>query len=137
MPTFPSTAWIDAFCVELAAHPRAAHAAAHLGGVYRFIIEPGGPLAERRQYQVSLAVADGAAKVTRLDGADTVRVAVRTDYRRWQQLLRGQLDLGPAMLFGRVRITGDLAALLNAREDVDVVVDALRAVDTVWLEDRG
>lgn len=135
MPTFPSTEWIDAFCDELAAHPRAADAAAHLGGVYRFVIDPGGPLPEQRQYQVSLTIVVGSARVERVDAAEKVRVAVRTDYGRWQQLLRGQLDLGPAMLFGRIRISGDLAALLNARDDVDVVVDALRAVDTVWLED--
>jgi hypothetical protein len=135
VPTFPSTEWIDAFCDELAAHPRAADAAAHLGGVYRFVIDPGGPLSEQRQYQVSLTTVDGNARVERVDAAEKVRVAVRTDYGRWQQLLRGQLDLGPAMLFGRIRISGDLAALLNARDDVDVVVDALRAVDTVWLED--
>lgn len=137
VPTFPSTEWIDAFCDELAAHPRAVHAAARLGGIYRFVIDPGGPLTERRQYQVALTVANGAAEVVRVDEVDSVRVTVRTDYGLWQRLLRGQLDLGPAMLFGRVRISGDLAALLNARDDVDVVVDALRAVDTVWLDDAG
>ena len=136
MPTFPSTEWIDAFCDELAQHPRAAHAADHLGGVYRFVVDPGGPLQEQCRYEVSLSVVDGKAQVERIREAEQVRVAVRTDYGRWQQLLRGQLDLGPAMLFGRIRISGDLAALLNARDDVDVVVAALRAVDTVWLEDR-
>src|SRR5919106_4403212 len=30
------------------AHPRVAHAAAALGGVYQFIVEPGGPLREPR-----------------------------------------------------------------------------------------
>ena len=34
----PHARWIDAFCDELAAHPRAAHAASHLGGVYRFVV---------------------------------------------------------------------------------------------------
>jgi hypothetical protein len=52
-------------------------------------------------------------------------------------MLRGQLDLGPAMLFGRVQISGDLAALLGAQQDVGVVVDALRAVDTIWLEQHS
>ena len=134
MPTFPSTEWIDAFCSELAAHPRASAAAASLGGVYRFVVDPGGPLTQRCEYQVALSVTDGRARVRRADDAATARVTVRTDYGRWQQLLRGQLDLGPAILFGRVRVTGDLGALLSARDDVDVVVDALRAVDTVWLE---
>jgi hypothetical protein len=134
VPTFPSSEWIDAFCRELATHPRAAHAAATLGGVYRFVIDPGGPLAERRQYDVALSALDGRATVRRIEDAERVRVTVRTDYPRWQQLLRGELDLGPAVLFGRVRIGGDLAALLSAGDDLDVVLDALRAVDTDWLE---
>jgi hypothetical protein len=137
VPTFPSAEWIDAFCEELAAHPRAAHAAASLGGVYRFIIDPGGPLADRRQYHVSLSVTDGHVLVARVDEAGTARVTVRTDYDHWRQMLRGQLDLGPAMLFGRVQIGGDLAALLGAQQDVGVVVDALRAVDTIWLEQHS
>lgn len=135
VPRFPSVEWIDAFCTELAAHPRAAHAASHVGGIYRFVVDPGGPLQQRQHYQVSLASVDGRAHVTRSDDPEVrARVGVRTDYPHWQQLLRGQLDLGRAMLFGRIRISGDLAALLNARSDVDVLVEALRAVDTIWLE---
>lgn len=134
MPLFPSTEWIDAFCDELEAHPRAPHAAANLGGVYRFVIDPGGPLPEQHTYEVSLGVADGGASVRRVTGTASPRVTVRTDYGRWRKLLEGELDLGPAMLLGRIRITGDLAALLAARDDVDVVVDALRAVDTTWLD---
>jgi hypothetical protein len=134
VPAFPSVEWIDAFCQNLATHPRAVHVATTLGGVYRFIVDPGGPLVDRRQYDVALSVSDGEAVVKRIEGAEHVRVTVRTDYPRWQQLLRGELDLGPAMLFGRVRISGDLATLLNAGDDVDVVLDALRAVDTDWLE---
>lgn len=133
MPLFPSIEWIDAFCDELEAHPRAPHAAANLGGVYRFVIDPGGPLPERHAYEVSLAVADSRARVSRVTGTASPRVTVRTDYGRWRKLLQGELDLGPAMLLGRVRISGDLAALLGARDDVDVVVDALRSVDTQWL----
>jgi hypothetical protein len=134
VPTFPSAEWIEEFCRELEAHPRSAHVVAELGGVYRFIIEPGGPLTERRQYDVALSASDGTAMVRRVDNSERLRVTVRTDYPRWQQLLRGELDLAPAMLFGRVRISGDLAALLNARDDVGVVVDALRAVDTTWVD---
>lgn len=133
MPLFPSAQWIDAFCEQLEAHPRASEAAASLGGVYRFVVEPSGPLAARHTYEVVLVGADDGASAWRVEGSPAARVTVRTDYNRWRQLLLGTLDLGPAMLFGRIRITGDLPALLNARDDVDVVVDALRRVDTQWM----
>ncbi|CAN5894879.1 hypothetical protein BH23ACT10_BH23ACT10_06800 [soil metagenome] len=134
MPVFPSSEWIDAFCVELAGHPRAPAAAATLGGVYRFVIDPGGPLGDRHTYAVLLGVDGDAAVAAPVAADEPSRVTVRTDYRRWRQLLEGKLDLGPAMLLGRLRISGDMAALLNARGDVDVVVDALRGVDTMWLD---
>lgn len=134
MPVFPSSEWIDAFCVELAGHPRAAAAAGNLGGVYRFVVDPGGPLGEQHTYAVVLGVEEDAAVAAPVAATETPRVTVRTDYQRWRQLLEGKLDLGPAMLLGRLRISGDMAALLNARGDVDVVVDALRGVDTIWLD---
>jgi len=133
VPRFPSAQWIDAFCEQLEAHPRAADAAASLGGVYRFVVEPSGPLTDRHTYEVHLVGSDGGASARRVDEYGAPRVTVRTDYNRWRQLLLGTLDLGPAMLFGRIRIAGDLPALLNARDDVDVVVDALRRVDTQWM----
>ncbi|MBW3605923.1 MAG: SCP2 sterol-binding domain-containing protein [Actinobacteria bacterium] len=137
MPVFPSSEWIDAFCAELAGHPRAAQAATNLGGVYRFVVEPAGPLHDRRTYEVLLDARDGRAHAEQVTGTPSPRVAVRTDYGRWRQLLEARLDLGPALLFGRLRLTGDMAALMRSRDDVDVVVDALRRVDTTWLDDRS
>lgn len=137
MPTFPSSEWIDAFCDELARHPRAPDAARQLNGVYRFVIDPAGPLVDRHEYQIELSAVDGGARVSRVDDTRSPRVAVRTDYARWQQLLRGQLDLGPAVLFGRVRISGDLGTLLESRDEVGVIVDALQGVDTVWIEHQA
>lgn len=117
---FSSVEWIDAFCDELAAHPRAAHAAVSLGGVYRFVVDPAGPLPHQRVYAVSLG--DRRWRRRRDACGSGHAVAGR------------RLDLGRAMLFGRVRITGDLGALPNARSALDVLVDALRAFDTAWLE---
>lgn len=134
MPVFPSGEWIDAFCGELASDPRAAGASAALGGVYRFVIDPYGPLRDRQTYELLLESQGEAVRVEQVAGAVSPRVTVSTDYGRWQQLLQGRLDLGSAMLFGRLRVSGDVAALLNARGDLDVIVGALRRVDTVWLE---
>ena len=136
MPLFPSTEWMDAFCQQLAAHPRAPHAAKSLGGTYRFVVDPAGPLRQRHTYEMLLAVDDGDARAERITISGTPRVTVRTDYSRWRQLLEGRLDIGPAILFGRLRISGDMAALLHSRDDVDVLVDALRKVDTSWSEQR-
>ncbi len=134
MPVFPSTEWIDEFCQQLATHPRSADVAHNLGGVYRFVVDAGGVISERQTYEVLLSVDEGTARAEQITAATSPRITVRTDYRHWWQLLNGKLDLGQAMLFGRLRVSGDVAALLSARGDVDVVIDALRGVDTEWLE---
>lgn len=136
MPIFPSPEWMDAFCAELVAHPRAADAATRLHGVYRFVVDPGGPLTDRHTYEILLAAVDSAVRADRLDGdrPASPRVVVQTDYGRWRQLLEGRLSLGPALLFGHLRISGDMAALMGSRGDVDVLMEALREVDTVWLD---
>ena len=134
MPVFPSSEWIDAFCDRVTAHPRAASAAANLGGVYRFVVDPAGPLREQHTYEILLAVQDGHARAERVAGTDAPRVVVRTDYGRWRRLLEGRLELAPAVLFGRVRVSGDMAALVRSGDDADVLVDSLRHVETIWLE---
>ena len=73
MPVFPSTEWMDAFCAKLAAHPRAADAATRLRGVYRFIVDPGGPLTDRHTYEIVLAVADVGVRANRIEGAASPR----------------------------------------------------------------
>lgn len=134
MPVFPSAEWIDEFCRQLTIHPRSADVARSLGGVYRFVVEPGGVIVERQTYEVLIAVDGDVARVEQVADSRSPRITVRTDYRRWRQLLIGTLDLGPAVLFGRLHVSGDIAALLAAQGEVDVVLDALRGVDTVWLE---
>jgi SCP-2 sterol transfer family len=135
VPVFPSTEWMDAFCAELVAHPRASDAVTRLRGVYRFVVDPGGPLAARHTYEILLAVVDSAVRADRLeDGRASPRVVVQTDYGRWRQLLEGRLNLGPALLFGHLRISGDMGALMDSRGDVEVLMEALREVDTIWLD---
>ena len=134
MPIFPSSEWMDDFCTQLSVHPRGAAAAASIGGVYRFVVDPGGPLRERHTYEMRLGTVDGAVSAEQVVDASSPRVTVRTDYERWRQLLEGRLDLGAAVLFGRLRISGDVTTLLGSRGEVDVVIDALRRVDTVWLD---
>ena len=134
MPLFPSAEWMHAFCRQVTMHPRATEAAANLGGGYRFVIDPAGPLRERQTYAMVLGVEQGQARAERVDVIHAPRVTVQSDYHHWRQLLEGRLDIGPAILFRRLRVSGDMAALVGSSGDVDVLVDALRGVDTVWLD---
>jgi hypothetical protein len=136
MPVFPSEEWMAEFCRHLADHPDAAAIAEALDGVYRFVVDPGGPLEERHSYDVAIYPDGGGADVGVVDGGDDPRLTMTTDYRRWQQLVRGELDVGMALMLRRLRVSGDLTRLIGNVSSAGPLLDSLSEVDTVWLEDQ-
>lgn len=133
MPTFPSVEWMDQFCAELAHHSRVGEVAPKLQGIYRFEVDPAGPLRDRHRYDVRIASDAGVVDVRRVEGEGEPRVSMRADYERWRQLLEGRLEIRSAVLFGHLRISGDLATLMRSAADLAVVTEALTSVETQWL----
>ena len=136
MPLFPSPEWMDAFCVELRAHPRALELAEALDGVYRFVVEPAGPLAERHSYDVRIRPEDSGASAERISLDGQPRLALSADYERWRQLITGKLDVGMAIMLRRIRVNGDLSALIGRVSSARPLMEALAAVETRWQEER-
>lgn len=133
MPTFPSADWMDAFSQELLRQERIDEVASVLDGVYRFVIEPEGPLAERHTYDVEIRPAPEGAAAARLpELSDSPRLTMTAGYQRWRQLITGQLDVRRAMLLRRLKVRGDLSPLLGGLSTSKPLMDALRAVDTRW-----
>lgn len=137
MPVFPSYEWMAEFCGRLASHPEADHVAEALDGVYRFVVEPAGPLEERHAYDVSIRPTGAGPKVGLVDGeaSHTPRLTMTTDYRRWQQLVRGELDVGMAVMLRRLKVSGDLSSLIGNVSSARPLLESLHEVDTTWLED--
>lgn len=142
MPVFPSGQWMEAFCRQLAAQPDAGRAVEALAGTYRFVIRPGGPLAARHVYDVTIVPgSNGSPRVTLApdpptggaDGASPT-LELSADYQRWRQLIMGTLDIPVAVMLGRLRIRGDLGRITSRAAEARPLLDALRAVDTQWLE---
>jgi hypothetical protein len=135
MPVFPSGEWMEAFCAELAAQPAAKRVADALAGTYRLVIEPAGRLIDRHVYEITIASsANGSPLVTwRADDGAVPSLELTADYERWRQLISGTLDIGLAVMLGRLRVRGDLARIATRAADARPLLDALRAVDTRWL----
>jgi hypothetical protein len=133
VPQFPSPEWMDAFSEELVAQPGSAEVAEVLDGVYRFVVEPAGPLRERHAYDVLITPADGSAHAERLDEpAASPRLTLTADHDRWKQLITGRLDVKMALLMRRLRIKGDVAPLVSGLSSAAPLMRALGAVDTQW-----
>lgn len=135
MPVFPSDEWMTDFCERLASHPDAADIVAALDGTYRFVIEPAGPLEQRHTYDVAIQPGEDGPDVGLVDDAGNPRLTLTTDYKRWQQLVKGELDVGMAVMLRRLRVSGDLTRLMGSVSSAGPLVDALHSVDTVWLEE--
>lgn len=133
MAVFPSPEWFDAFCAELARHPSAPRIAEALDGVYRFVVEPAGPLTERHSYDVTIGVESDAPVIARLaEPAQDPRLTVTATYERWRQLIQGEMGLTTAVMLRRVRVGGDLAGLQRRMSDTQPLADALQGVETTW-----
>lgn len=139
MPVFPSAEWIREYCERLAAHPDAAAVARSLDGIYRFVIEPGGPLTQRQVHGVEIRPApDGAgAVVTALGDVDPAdaELSISAAYPQWRQMVAGKLDLAVALMLRRIKVGGNLQRLTSRLSSAQPLMEALRSVDTVWLED--
>jgi hypothetical protein len=125
---------MDAFTDEFRAQDGAKEAAKALDGVYRFVIEPSGPLTEQHTYDVEIRSGeDGAPFAEQLEGIEhQPRLTLAATYERWQQLLTGQLDVKMAVLLRRLRVHGDLQRLIREMGSAAPLTDALSAVDTEW-----
>lgn len=135
MPAFPSEDWVQAFCDAFMAHPDAAVAASELEGVYRFVIEPAGPLRERHAYDVAISPdGEGGAAARVQPAGERVRLELRADYPNWRRLVSGQLDVGMAVMFRRLRVSGDLSGLTRKMSSTRPLTEALGKVDTQWLD---
>jgi len=131
VPLFPSSEWIDEFCAQLEADPRAGSMARSLEGVYRFEVEPGGALTEAQRYDVAIAPDGDGADVSPLPfGSQAPRLTIAAAYPRWVQLLRGELDIAFAMMLRRIRVSGDVKAVTSNLDDARPLLDALSAVDS-------
>lgn len=131
MPKFPSQEWIAAYCARLEADPRAGAMARALEGVYRFVVEPGGPLTERHSYDVAIApVPPDGASVQPVPAGPAPRLEIAAVYPRWVQLLRGELDIPLAIMLRRIRVTGDLKAVTANLDDARPLLDALSSVES-------
>lgn len=135
MPHFPSDAWMQAFCDEVAAHPDIARTAHALDGVYRFVVLPAGPVTDERVYDVEIRPDQPDPTVRPLppDGDRRARLVLTAGYDRWKQLLTGQLDVGPALLLRRLRVKGELGSVTSAMSDAGALLDSVRAVDSQFV----
>ncbi|PSO48685.1 MAG: hypothetical protein BRC32_01820 [Actinobacteria bacterium QS_8_72_14] len=136
MPAFPSREWMVELCQRVATHPQADSLAAALKGVYAFVVQPAGPVAQRRRYDLLIRPAGseevGACAELLDDPGKPARLVLTARFDRWWQLINGELDPRLAIVLGRLKVSGDLARVSGQLSSVRPLLDALAEVDTHW-----
>lgn len=132
MPLFPSLEWMQAYAEELAAHDDAATMARSLDGAYRFVIDAGPHVSARHSYEVEIRPGDPPSVQARESAGGRVVIEVAGSYERWRDMIEGRLDLLPAVLLRRIRVSGDWGSLRSRLRDGTPLLDALHHVPTEW-----
>jgi hypothetical protein len=138
---FPSKAWLGAIVEAVNRHPELARALAGLGADMAAVVEAEPPALgrafaaygrhERGRIATWRVLAD-EDEIWELEPA----YVVRAPYRVWKALLRGE-DPVKAALAGRVRVQGDLEALVRRAQHRHILDAALASVATEFVDEGG
>jgi hypothetical protein len=138
---FPSEAWLAAVLGEVNRHAQLTHALAGLGADLAAVVEADPPAwakpfaAYGRQERGRIAtwhVLPDPDEIWELEPA----YVLRAPYRVWKALLQGE-DPVKAALSGRVKVQGDLQALVRRASYRAIIDTALAAVATEFPDERG
>jgi SCP-2 sterol transfer family len=138
---FPSQAWLSAVLAEVNQHPRLAEALSGLGPDLAAVVEADPPALRKpfaaygRQERGRIAswrVLPDPDDIWELEPA----YVVRAPYRVWRALLEGE-DAVRAALSGRLKVEGDLQALVRRAHYRSIVDAALAKVATEFAAEQG
>ena len=138
---FPSEPWLAAFVAAVNRHPDLAAALSGLGADLAAVIEADPPALARDVAAYGRHERGRIAEWRVLADADDIwelepAYVVRAPYRVWRALLAGE-DAVKAALSGRVRVEGDLQALVRRAHYRSIVDAALASVATEFADGRG
>ena len=143
---FLSDDWAAALCAALTASAAYREAAATWEGDLCFVAHAGGAAdgsrlgADRTAFldlhrgacRGARAVADAAT--ARPDGS-AAAFAIAAAYGDWHRILGGALDPITAVMLGKLRVSGDTAAVLRHARAAKAMVACAASVETAWPAD--
>jgi hypothetical protein len=138
---FPSQTWLAAVIAEVNRQPRLGEALAGLGADLAAVVEADPPVLARpfaaygRQERGRIATWRVLADLDEIWELEPAYV-VRAPYRVWKSLLRGD-DAVKAAMTGRVRVEGDLQALVRRAHYRSIVDAAVATVATEFPDEQG
>jgi len=132
---FASSQWLATVAAAVNRHPDLPRALDGLGRDIAAVVEADPPALKRSVAAWGRQERGRIAEWRVLEDEDEIlelrpAYVVRAPYRLWKQILRGEADPVQAALSGRVRVQGDLEALVRRASFRYIVDEVLREVAT-------
>ena len=124
MAKFPSAEWVQAVMDKLNSDAHYAQVAHAWEGDMRFVIEPGGPLAE--PLWIYLDLWHGKCRQAFVEQLDTQlkpAFILKASYENMTKVLKGEIDPMTALLTRKIGVQGNMAILMR---NVPTVLDFVR-----------
>lgn len=135
MPTFPTDAWFQEYIALINGSPEYAEAAGDWEGDVSLLIEAEPDKQVPRDVWAWLDLwheaCRGGGVVDEERGAGAAFV-IRAPYSRWKEIVIGRLEPVKAMMQGKLRVQGDLPAIVRQIRAVNEMVFLAQQIDTTF-----
>jgi putative sterol carrier protein len=137
---FPSGGWIDELVHRINGSSEYRQAADRWEGDISFVVgaEPDKGLAE--DVWVWLDLWHGECRGGRIVSPDegaSARYIIRAPYTRWKDVVRGRLDPVKGMMQGKLKVQGDLSAIVRHVRAASELVHLTTTIPTQFIDDVG
>lgn len=135
MPTFPTDPWAQDFIAEINGSAEYADSGAGWVGDVAIVVEAEPDHGVPQNVWVLLELLDGACHgggVVDEERGARAPFVIRASYSRWKDVIRGDLDPIKAMMQGKLKVHGDLPAIIRYARATNELARLTQLVDTVF-----
>jgi putative sterol carrier protein len=135
VPAFPTDPWFQDLIERINASEEYREAAAEWEGDIAFVIEAEPDRGVPRDVWGLLDLWHGSCRGGGLIDAErgaAAQYTLRAPYSRWKEVVRGELDPIKGMMQGKLRVLGDLPAIVRQVRAANELVELTLQVDTVF-----
>ena len=137
MYEFGSQEWLDAFVAAINGSKKYEEAAKDWEGDFYFILEPGGPIPERRYMHLDLWHGKcRAAELVEEKDKDKYKpeFTIAGNLAIWQKIREKKMDATQALLTRQLKLTGNISKVMRATGATRALSEATTAVPTKFPE---
>ena len=138
MPRFPSSEWFSDYCQAINSSEDHAVAAVDWEGDVTFVVEDEPHRGVPETMWVWMDLHRGmcrGAKVVSQDEGERARFVIAAPYSRWKEVIQGRLDPIRGMREGKLRLDGDLPAIVAHVDAAKILVGLAASIPTEFPDD--